>query len=201
MPPFRELPAKIGASRARRLRPQESSHHLVGRQCRGATMPGRTERCPSGLRSATGNRVRVARRVAGSNPALSALFYRGSASADSCAGGSDCSWPKKKTADIIPMKNRTVTNTYTPSRRPGKSGRDPRDHHRRDQRVGDEREGARGRDRACGRSTERRARREPTRVRAYAPSSRRASLRRRAERTPRTAAAASSAIGPTTISA
>src|SRR5438067_12038586 len=33
----------------------------------------RTERCPSGLRSATGNRVRAERCVAGSNPALSAL--------------------------------------------------------------------------------------------------------------------------------
>ena len=32
----------------------------------------RPERCPSGRRSATGNRVRVERRVAGSNPALSA---------------------------------------------------------------------------------------------------------------------------------
>src|SRR5881398_1159706 len=31
----------------------------------------RTERCPSGLRSATGNRVRAERCVAGSNPALS----------------------------------------------------------------------------------------------------------------------------------
>src|SRR5438552_8148597 len=31
-----------------------------------------TERCPSGLRSATGNRVRAERSVAGSNPALSA---------------------------------------------------------------------------------------------------------------------------------
>src|ERR1700704_4906998 len=30
-----------------------------------------TERCPSGLRSATGNRVRAERCVAGSNPALS----------------------------------------------------------------------------------------------------------------------------------
>src|SRR5437899_2064648 len=34
------------------------------------------ERCPSGLRSATGNRVRAERCVAGSNPALSALFSR-----------------------------------------------------------------------------------------------------------------------------
>ena len=33
-----------------------------------------TERCPSGLRSATGNRVRAERCVAGSNPALSALL-------------------------------------------------------------------------------------------------------------------------------
>src|SRR5438552_12821674 len=33
-----------------------------------------TERCPSGLRSATGNRVRAERCVAGSNPALSVLF-------------------------------------------------------------------------------------------------------------------------------
>src|SRR5581483_4501617 len=33
----------------------------------------RPERCPSGRRSATGNRVRAERRVAGSNPALSAL--------------------------------------------------------------------------------------------------------------------------------
>src|SRR5438132_6787199 len=32
------------------------------------------ERCPSGLRSATGNRVRAERCVAGSNPALSATF-------------------------------------------------------------------------------------------------------------------------------
>ena len=32
------------------------------------------ERCPSGLRSATGNRVRAERCVAGSNPALSVLF-------------------------------------------------------------------------------------------------------------------------------
>ena len=31
----------------------------------------RLERCPSGLRSATGNRVRAERCVAGSNPALS----------------------------------------------------------------------------------------------------------------------------------
>src|ERR671936_1416458 len=31
-----------------------------------------TERCPSGLRSATGNRVRAERCVAGSNPALTA---------------------------------------------------------------------------------------------------------------------------------
>src|SRR5581483_1592151 len=36
------------------------------------TLPLATERCPSGLRSATGNRVRAARCVAGSNPALSA---------------------------------------------------------------------------------------------------------------------------------
>src|SRR6266545_6904075 len=35
------------------------------------------ERCPSGLRSATGNRVRAERCVAGSNPALSALFRDG----------------------------------------------------------------------------------------------------------------------------
>src|SRR5438874_2759536 len=34
-----------------------------------------TERCPSGLRSATGNRVRAERCVAGSNPALSALAW------------------------------------------------------------------------------------------------------------------------------
>src|SRR5919197_4098662 len=34
----------------------------------------RAERCPSGLRSATGNRVRAERCVAGSNPALSASF-------------------------------------------------------------------------------------------------------------------------------
>src|SRR5262249_55337372 len=34
--------------------------------------PHSTERCPSGLRSATGNRVRAERCVAGSNPALSA---------------------------------------------------------------------------------------------------------------------------------
>src|SRR3954452_22095472 len=34
--------------------------------------PRSTERCPSGLRSATGNRVRAERCVAGSNPALSA---------------------------------------------------------------------------------------------------------------------------------
>src|SRR3989442_8578496 len=34
-----------------------------------------TERCPSGLRSATGNRVRAERCVAGSNPALSALVW------------------------------------------------------------------------------------------------------------------------------
>ena len=33
----------------------------------------RPERCPSGRRSATGNRVRVERRVAGSNPALSVI--------------------------------------------------------------------------------------------------------------------------------
>src|SRR5215207_2575743 len=32
-----------------------------------------SERCPSGLRSATGNRVRAERSVAGSNPALSAV--------------------------------------------------------------------------------------------------------------------------------
>jgi hypothetical protein len=36
-----------------------------------ATLRGRLERCPSGLRSATGNRVRAERCVAGSNPALS----------------------------------------------------------------------------------------------------------------------------------
>ena len=37
-----------------------------------ATLPGHCpERCPSGLRSATGNRVRAERCVAGSNPALS----------------------------------------------------------------------------------------------------------------------------------
>ena len=36
----------------------------------------RPERCPSGRRSATGNRVRVERRVAGSNPALSAAVAR-----------------------------------------------------------------------------------------------------------------------------
>src|SRR6476661_2393542 len=36
--------------------------------------PRSTERCPSGLRSATGNRVRAERCVAGSNPALSALL-------------------------------------------------------------------------------------------------------------------------------
>ena len=34
--------------------------------------PPAAERCPSGLRSATGNRVRAERSVAGSNPALSA---------------------------------------------------------------------------------------------------------------------------------
>jgi hypothetical protein len=34
------------------------------------------ERCPSGLRSATGNRVRAERCVAGSNPALSATKAR-----------------------------------------------------------------------------------------------------------------------------
>src|SRR5712691_10982387 len=38
-----------------------------------AARVGRPERCPSGLRSATGNRVRAERCVAGSNPALSAL--------------------------------------------------------------------------------------------------------------------------------
>src|SRR6266480_7929519 len=37
----------------------------------GYSAPG-PERCPSGLRSATGNRVRAERSVAGSNPALSA---------------------------------------------------------------------------------------------------------------------------------
>src|SRR3954454_7391601 len=37
-----------------------------------------SERCPSGLRSATGNRVRAARCVAGSNPALSAAARPGS---------------------------------------------------------------------------------------------------------------------------
>src|SRR6476661_6364222 len=36
--------------------------------------PRSTERCPSGLRSATGNRVRAERCVAGSNPALSAYL-------------------------------------------------------------------------------------------------------------------------------
>src|SRR5206468_12842176 len=36
------------------------------------TLPQFSERCPSGLRSATGNRVRAERCVAGSNPALSA---------------------------------------------------------------------------------------------------------------------------------
>src|ERR687887_619959 len=36
-----------------------------------------SERCPSGLRSATGNRVRAERCVAGSNPALSAEFEPG----------------------------------------------------------------------------------------------------------------------------
>src|SRR5437667_8545898 len=34
-----------------------------------------TERCPSGLRSATGNRVRAERCVEGSNPSLSATFF------------------------------------------------------------------------------------------------------------------------------
>src|SRR5919199_5589764 len=37
-----------------------------------AEPPRREERCPSGLRSATGNRVRGESSVAGSNPALSA---------------------------------------------------------------------------------------------------------------------------------
>src|SRR5215216_793250 len=41
----------------------------------------RTERCPSGLRSATGNRVRAERCVAGSNPALSASNWL-----QSCSG-------------------------------------------------------------------------------------------------------------------
>jgi hypothetical protein len=33
----------------------------------------RRERCPSGLRSTTGNRVSAERRIAGSNPALSVV--------------------------------------------------------------------------------------------------------------------------------
>src|SRR6478609_10909676 len=37
-----------------------------------------SERCPSGLRSATGNRVRAERCVAGSNPALSVAGAAGS---------------------------------------------------------------------------------------------------------------------------
>src|SRR5436853_2267687 len=45
---------------------------------RGPIRWGASERCPSGLRSATGNRVRAARCVAGSNPALSADARPGS---------------------------------------------------------------------------------------------------------------------------
>ena len=39
---------------------------------------GKMERCPSGQRSTTGNRVSAERRIAGSNPALSGvrLAYR-----------------------------------------------------------------------------------------------------------------------------
>jgi hypothetical protein len=46
------------------------AHEL--RPCYGDRLPcSGLERCPSGLRSATGNRVRAERCVAGSNPALS----------------------------------------------------------------------------------------------------------------------------------
>src|SRR5204863_7511851 len=43
-----------------------------GRFVQAGVICSRSERCPSGLRSATGNRVRAERSVAGSNPALSA---------------------------------------------------------------------------------------------------------------------------------
>jgi hypothetical protein len=42
--------------------------------------PDHTERCPSGLRSATGNRVGAERCLAGSNPALSAFRFAALAS-------------------------------------------------------------------------------------------------------------------------
>src|SRR6266536_492075 len=64
--------------------PSGPRRRLAGAVCRpfglcpcGRLNPARVlslgpERCPSGLRSATGNRVRAERSVAGSNPALSA---------------------------------------------------------------------------------------------------------------------------------
>src|SRR5581483_7178290 len=58
--------------------PSISSIFLTVKRIDGplGTLPVRSERCPSGLRSATGNRVRAERRVAGSNPALSAYASR-----------------------------------------------------------------------------------------------------------------------------
>src|SRR5688572_33483401 len=67
-------PSDTGICGARPLRQQMAGVSLF---CRRYPVPaldtlGSLERCPSGRRSATGNRVSVERRFAGSNPALSA---------------------------------------------------------------------------------------------------------------------------------
>ena len=62
-------PSRISSTRPRsRTSPRTSSSPRRGSPRYPRPRP---ERCPSGRRSATGNRVRVERRVAGSNPALS----------------------------------------------------------------------------------------------------------------------------------
>ena len=73
-------PAQRAADRGRR-RVRGRVHAALA----GSRIPfARPERCPSGRRSATGNRVSVERRFAGSNPALSASCARSeSAGADS----------------------------------------------------------------------------------------------------------------------
>ena len=60
------------------LRRDDVRRDLLRRVAVAVTMSAASERCPSGLRSATGNRVRAARCVAGSNPALSATKARAS---------------------------------------------------------------------------------------------------------------------------
>ena len=67
----------------------------------------RPERCPSGRRSATGNRVRVERRVAGSNPALSVAAQSESAGADS-----------DRAETPTPLKSRLAAAKSTTAARP-----------------------------------------------------------------------------------